>query len=123
MERRLDLPSAEGSIMRRFISALVIAVFCTSTSAALAQDSGAKEETKKAGRATKEAAKDTGSAAKHAGKAVVKGTKKAGTAVKDTVTGNTYKATCNDGQTDGSNTQAAVCEHHGGVKVWIKTKS
>jgi hypothetical protein len=66
----------EELIMRRFISALVIVGLCASGSAVFAQDSGAKEEAKKAGQATKEAGKDTADAAKHIGKATVKRTKK-----------------------------------------------
>ena len=109
--------------MRRFISALVIAGLCASGSAVFAQDSGAKEETKKAGHATKEAGKDTAEAAKHAGKAAVKGTKKAGSAVKNTVAGDDFKATCNDGTTYTGGSRKEACENHGGVKVWLKTKS
>src|SRR6266850_2405863 len=45
------------SIMRRFISALAIATLCASGSVAFAQ--GAKEETKKAGKATKNAVQHT----------------------------------------------------------------
>ena len=109
--------------MRRFVSALVIAGLCASTSPAFAQESGAKEETKKAGHATKEAGKDTAEAAKHVGKAAVKGTKKAGGAVKNVVTGDDVKATCNDGTTYTGRSREDACEHHGGVKVWLKVKS
>jgi hypothetical protein len=108
--------------MHRFISALVISGLCASGSAAFAQNTGAKEETKKAGEATKEAGKDTADAAKHVGKAAVKGTKKAGTAVKNTVTGDDFKATCNDGTTYTGRSREDACVKHGGVKVWLKTK-
>jgi Ni/Co efflux regulator RcnB len=111
------------SIMRRFISALVIATFFATGSAALAQNTGAKEETKKAGEATKEAGKDTAGAAKHAGKAAAKGTKKAGAAVKHAVTGDDFKATCKDGTTYTGGSREDACEKHGGVKVWLKTKN
>ena len=53
MERRLVDHIMKELIMRQFISALVIAGMCASGSAVFAQDSGAKEETKKAGEATK----------------------------------------------------------------------
>jgi hypothetical protein len=112
----------EEFIMRRLISAFVIAGMCASGSAVLAQSSGAKEETKKAGQATKEAGKDTADAAKHIGKATVKGTKKAGRAVKNTVTGDDVKATCNDGTTYTGRSREDACEKHGGVKVWLRTK-
>jgi hypothetical protein len=58
----------EESIMRRFISALAIATLCATGSIAYAQDTGAKDETKKAGQATKEAGKDAADAAKHVGR-------------------------------------------------------
>ena len=109
--------------MRRFMCALAIATLCASGSAAFAQNTGTKEEAKKAGTATKEAGKDTTQAAKHAGKAAVKGTKKAGTAVKNAVTGDDFKATCNDGTTYTGGSRKEACENHGGVKVWLKTKS
>jgi hypothetical protein len=95
---------------------------CASGSAAFAQSSGAKDETKKAGQATKEAGKDTADAAKHIGKATVKGTKKAGSAVKNAVTGDDFKATCADGTTWVGGSRDGACAKHGGVKVWLKTK-
>jgi len=104
--------------MRRFISALAIAMLCSSGSVAFAQ--GAKEETKKAGEATKEAGKDTADAAKHIGKATVKGTKKAAKATKDAVQ-HTYA--CVDGTTDEATLKANACKDHGGVKVQAKVKS
>ena len=106
--------------MRRFFSALVIAGLCASGSSAFAQNSGAKEETKKAGQATKEAGKDTADAAKHVGKAAVKGTKKAGTAVKNAVKGDDVKATCKDGTNYVGRSRTEACENHGGVKVFTK---
>jgi hypothetical protein len=105
--------------MRRFISAFAIATLCAS-GAALAQDTGAKTEAKKAGSATKEAGKDTAEAAKHAGKATAKGTKKAANATKDAVQ-RTY--TCADGTTDQATLKANACKDHGGVKATPKAKS
>ena len=108
--------------MRHLIYALVIAAFCA-TQPAFAQ-TGAKEETKKAGQATKEAGKDTADAAKHIGKATAKattkGTKKATNATKDAVQ-RTYA--CADGTTDQATLKANACKDHGGVKVQAKTKS
>ena len=108
--------------MHRLISALMIAGMCVSGSAVFAQSSGAKEETKKAGEATKEAGKDTADAAKHIGKATVKGTKKAGNAVKNTIVGDDVRATCKDGTTYTGRSRQDACEKHGGVKVWLKVK-
>jgi len=53
----------------------------------VAAQSGAKEETKKAGEAAKEAGEDTADAAKHAGKATAKATKTGAKKVKKAVTG------------------------------------
>src|ERR1044071_7118843 len=107
--------------MRRFISALAIAMLCASGGAAFAQEqSGAKDEAKKAGEATKEAGKDTADAAKHVGKATVKGTKKAAKATKKAVQ-HTYA--CVDGTTDEATLKANACKDHGGVKVTAKVKS
>jgi hypothetical protein len=110
----------EDCVMRRFISALAIATLCATGSVALAQDSGAKTEAKKAGQATKEAGKDTADAAKHVGKATVKGTKKAARATKNAVQ-RTYA--CADGTTDNATIRANACKEHGGVKVEAKVKS
>ena len=108
--------------MRHFISALVIAAFCATGSAALAQT--AKDETKKAGQSTKEAGKDTVDAAKHIGKATAKattkGTKKAAGATKDAVQ-HTY--VCVDGTTDEATLKANACKTHGGVQPEPKAKS
>jgi len=105
--------------MHRFISAFVMAAFVASGSAALAQDSGAKEEAKKAGSATKEAGKNTASAAKHIGKATVKGTKKVASATKDKVL-DTY--ICVDGTTDDAALKANACKDHGGVRIKAEKK-
>jgi hypothetical protein len=108
--------------MRELISALVIAAFCATGSAAFAQS--AKDDTKKAGQATKQAGKDTVDAAKHIGKATAKattkGTKKAAGATKDAVQ-HTY--TCVDGTTDEAALKANACKDHGGVKPEPKGKS
>ena len=122
MERRLDDQAVEDVTMRRLISALLVVGMCVSGSAVFAQDSGAKDETKKAGQAAKEAGKDTADAAKHVGKATAKGTKKAGNAVKNAIVGDDVKATCNDGTTYTGRSREGACEKHGGVKVWLKVK-
>ena len=106
--------------MRRFISAIAIAALCSLGSAAFAQDTGAKEEAKKAGQATKEAGKSTADAAKHAGKATAKGTKKAATKTKDAVQ-RTW--VCVDGTTDEATLKVNACKDHGGVKPDAKAKS
>jgi len=85
--------------------------------APVAGQSGAKEETKKAGEAAKEAGKDTADAAKHVGKATAKATKKGAKKVKKAVTGNAH-ATCADGTRQEGSTEAAAaaaCSTHGGV--------
>ena len=98
--------------MYRLTSAFVIAMFCVTGSAAYAQETGAKEEAKKAGSATKEAAK-------HAGKATVKGTKKAAKATKDAVQ-RTF--VCVDGATDEATLKVNACKNHGGVRDDAKAK-
>src|SRR5215216_6885119 len=109
--------------MRRFISALAIATLCASGSAAFGQDTGAKDEAKKAGEATKDAGKSTADAAKHigkaTGKATVKGTKKAAGATKGAVQ-RTW--TCADGTIDEATLKANACKDHGGVRVEAKVK-
>lgn len=106
--------------MRRFISALAITTLCLS-GAAFAQETGAKDEAKKAGEATKDAGKSTVDAAKHigkaTGKATVKGTKKATHATKDAVQ-RTW--TCVDGTTDEATLKANACKTHGGVQADVK---
>jgi hypothetical protein len=86
--------------------------------AGAAAQSGAKDETKKAGHAAKEAGKDTADAAKHVGKATAKATKKGASKVKKAVTGDAH-ATCVDGTVQAGETEAAAataCAGHGGVK-------
>jgi hypothetical protein len=108
--------------MRHLIYAVVIAAFCA-TQPTFGQ-TGAKDETKKAGQATKEAGKNTVDAAKHIGKATAKattkGTKKAADATKDAIQ-RTYE--CADGTTDQATLKANACTDHGGVKVRAKAKS
>ena len=62
--------------MRRFISSLVVAAFCVTGSAAVAQFGAVKEGAKKAGSVTKEAGTTTVDATKQGAKATAKGTKK-----------------------------------------------
>jgi len=104
--------------MRRAIAVWLMFMLCAGAGASAAAQSGAKEETKKAGSAIKEAGKDTGEAAKHAGKATVKATKKTANVVKKTVTGDAH-ATCVDGTVQAAKTEAiaaAACREHGGVR-------
>jgi hypothetical protein len=86
--------------------------------AGVAAQSGAKEETRKAGQAAKEAGKETGEAAKHVGKATAKASKNGAKKVKKAVTGEA-QATCVDGTVQLGDTEtaaAAGCAGHGGVK-------
>ena len=84
---------------------------------ALAQQSTATDETKKAGEAIKEAGQDTADAAKHAGKATAKATEKGAKKAKKAVTGDAH-ATCVDGTVQAGKTEEAAasgCKTHGGV--------
>jgi hypothetical protein len=102
--------------MRRVIAGCLMMLLCAGAGAAA--QSGAKDETKKAGSAAKEAGKDAGDAAKHAGKATAKATKKGAKAVKKAVTGDAH-ATCVDGTVQAGESEtvaAAACAGHGGVK-------
>ena len=104
--------------MRRLITGYLMVMLCAGAGAAAAGQSGAKDETKKAGHAAKEAGKDTADAAKHAGKATANATKKGAKAVKKAVTGDAH-ATCVDGTVQAGETEtaaAAACVEHGGVK-------
>ena len=83
----------------------------------VAAQSGAKEETKKAGEAAKEAGKDAADAAEHAGKATAKATKQGAKKAKKAVTGDAH-ATCVDGTRQAGTTEAAAaaaCSTHGGA--------
>ena len=102
--------------MRRTVAGFLIALM-TASGPALAAQSGAKDETKKAGSAAKEAGKETGEAAKHAGKATAKATTKSAKTVKKAVTGDAH-STCVDGSVQAGKTDeaaAAGCVSHGGV--------
>jgi hypothetical protein len=101
--------------MRRTLAFCLIALM--TAGGPLAAQSGAKDETKKAGSAAKEAGKEAGDAAKHAGKATAKATTKGAKAVKKAVTGDAH-ATCVDGSVQAGKTEdaaAAGCVSHGGV--------
>ena len=101
--------------MRRTLAGFLVALMAVSAPA-IAQ-TGAKEETKKAGSSAKDAGKSAGDAAKHAGKATAKATKKGATTVKKAVTGDAH-ATCVDGTVQAGKTEAAAasgCVGHGGV--------
>ena len=100
--------------MRRFISSLVIVVFCAAGSPAFAQLGAVKEGAKKAGSVTKDAGKTTVDATKHAAKATEKGTKKAAGATKDAAQ-ETY--ICVDGTTDKAVVGSNACKGHGGVRA------
>ena len=104
--------------MRRVIAGYLMMVLCAGAGAATAAQSGAKEETKKAGHAAKEAGKDTADAAKHVGKATAKATKTGAKKVKKAVAGDAH-ATCVDGTVQAGETEtaaASACAAHGGVK-------
>lgn len=102
--------------MRRTLAGFLIALM-TASVPALAAQSGAKDETKKAGSAAKEAGKEAGEAAEHAGKATAKATTKGAKSVKKVVTGDAH-ATCVDGSVQAGKSEeaaAAGCVNHGGV--------
>ena len=102
--------------MRRTLAGCLIALLAA-TGPAVAAQSGAKDETKKAGSSAKEAGKEAGEAAKHAGKATAKATTKGAKAVKKAVTGDAH-ATCVDGTVQAGKTEAAAaagCVSHGGA--------
>jgi|1185.fasta_scaffold1290230_1 hypothetical protein len=105
-------------MVRRFISAAILAGFCAFSMPAVgfAQTTEAKDDLKKAGDNVKQAGKATGEAAKDVGKATKKGTK----AAKRKVTGKTVAATCKDGTTYTGKTRTGACADHGGVKTWTK---
>ena len=103
--------------MKRLIARGLIVALCAGTAAipVAAQETGAKEDAKKAGEATKEAGKETGKAATNIGKATAKVTKKGAKSVKGAVTGE-VTVTCNDGKPHNGKTNAEACAEHGGVK-------
>ena len=52
--------------------------------------------------------------------AAKEGTKEGAKKVGNTVTGTTYKATCNDGTSYSGKTKDGACKDHGGLKSWDK---
>ena len=103
--------------MRKLMVGCLMVLMTAGAGGTLSAQSGAKEETKKAGEAAKDAGKATGDAAKHAGKATAKATTKGAKAVKKAVTGDNH-ATCVDGTVQAGKTEAAAaaaCVTHGGV--------
>jgi hypothetical protein len=109
--------------MRRLISSLIVASFCVTGSAALAQFGAVKDGAKKAGTATVETTKDAGKATaettKDAAKATGKGTKKVAEGTKAAVQ-TTY--VCADGTTDQATLKTNACRDHGGVRPAAKRK-
>jgi len=102
--------------MKRFIARGLMVALCSGVAfSAAAQESGAKEDAKKAGEAAKEAGKETGKAAENIGKATAKTSKKAAKSVKGAVTGE-VTVTCNDGKPHNGKTNTEACAEHGGVK-------
>jgi hypothetical protein len=106
-------------VMKKFMTAglFVLSLGVGMDRVAIAQQTTATDEAKKAGEATKDAGKDTGEAAKHAGKATAKATEKGAKKVKKAVTGDAH-ATCVDGTVQAGKTEAAAatgCKTHGGV--------
>jgi hypothetical protein len=116
-------------MLKRMLMSSVMAgllAFGIPATTAVAQQTTAEQDAKKAGKETKKAGKEAGSATKHAAKATgkevkkgakatAKGTKKAGGAVKDAVTLDTTSARCKDGTTQTGKTKATACDGHGGV--------
>lgn len=103
-----------------------VLAFGVPTATAMAQETTATQDAKKAGKetkkagkaageASKDAAKATGKGVKHGAKKTASGVKKAGTAVKDGVTLDTTSAVCKDGTTQKGKTKATACNGHGGV--------
>jgi len=102
--------------MRKMITTCLLAL-SLGAGIDVAAQSGAKDETKKAGEAAKEAGKDAADAAKHAGKATEKAAKTGAKKAKKAVTGDAH-ATCVDGSRQAGTTEAAAaagCSTHGGV--------
>jgi hypothetical protein len=116
-------------MLKKFLMSSVMAgvlAFGIPTTTALAQQTTATEDAKKAGKETKKAGKEAGAAAKDAakatGKGVKKGAKKTGHAVKkgaektkDALTPDTTSALCKDGTTQTGKTKTTACNGHGGV--------
>ena len=116
-------------MLKKLLMSSVIAgvlAFGIPTVTALAQQTTAEQDAKKAGKEAKSAGKEAGEATKDAakatGKAVKKGarktahaTKKAAEKTKDAVTLDTTSALCKDGTTQTGKTKTTACNGHGGV--------
>jgi hypothetical protein len=127
MLKKLLLSSAIAGVM----------AFGIPTAMALAQQTTAEQDAKKAKEEAKKAGKETGAATKDAAKATGKtvkkgakktgqvtkdaaketaeGTKKAAAKTKDAVTLDTTSALCKDGTTQTGKTKTTACDNHGGV--------
>jgi hypothetical protein len=119
MEHPLKHSLQENSIMRRFISSLIVASFCVTGGTAFAQLGAVTDGAKKAGSATKEAGKATAETTKDVAKATGKGTKKVAGETKKAVQ-TTYR--CADGTTDQATLKSNACRDHGGVRPEAKQK-
>lgn len=119
-------------------TAIACAVMLGTAGLTFAQESGAKEDAKKAGQEAKEAGKGAGQAAKDAGtatatgtkhvakktaqvtedaaKETATGTKKAAKSTKRKLTPDTTTAACHDGTIQQGKTKTTACANHGGVK-------
>src|SRR3954447_8464491 len=118
-----------GTMLKRLLMSSTVAGLLAlgiPTTTALAQQTTAEQDAKKAGKetksagkeagaATKDAAKATGKEVKKGAKATAKGSKKAASKVKDGVTLDTTSALCKDGTTQTGKTKATACDGHGGV--------
>jgi colicin import membrane protein len=116
-------------MFKKFLMSSTVAAllaFGVPAATALAQQTTATEDAKKAGKetkkagkaageATKDAAKATGKGVKKGAKATAKGTEKAAEKVKDAVTLDTTSALCKDGTTQTGKTKTTACDGHGGV--------
>ena len=116
-------------MFKKLLMSSVIAgvmAFGIPTVTALAQQTTAEQDAKKAGKeaksagkqageATKDAAKATGKGIKKGAKKTVRATKKAAEKTKDAVTLDTTSAMCKDGTTQTGKTKTTACNGHGGV--------
>jgi len=116
-------------MFKKFLMSSTVAAllaFGVPAATALAQQTTATEDAKKAGKETKKAGKEAGEATKDAAKATGKGVKKgakatahgvekAGEKTKDAVTLDTTSALCKDGTTQTGKTKTTACDNHGGV--------
>ena len=116
-------------MFKKLLMSSVIAgvmAFGIPTVTALAQQTTAEQDAKKAGKeaksagkqageATKDAAKATGKTVKKGAKKTAHATKKAAEKTKDAVTLDTTSAVCKDGTTQTGKTKTTACNGHGGV--------